>query len=157
MIWRLAVAIPVLFFSAVLGMWAEDRDPPSQAISAQVLTETIRPGDQLRILYTVRRWRSCQIKIDRLLFDAAGERYVLEDLDFSASPGALGEATYTVGITIPRRFAAGAGRYRAVSTYICNPLHHIWPIIGPAPEVEFHVSGDPLPADVLPVEVSPVR
>jgi hypothetical protein len=157
MIWRIVAVVVFGGLGAMLGLWTTDREPPSQAISTQVLTETIRPGDQLRILYTVRRWRSCQVKIDRLLFDAAGERYVLDDLEFAGAPGPLGETTYTVGITIPRRFAAGLGRYRTASTYVCNPLQRIWPINGPGTEVEFHVGGDPLPADALPVEVSPVR
>lgn len=157
LIWKLAISIPLLFFSAVLGLWVADRDPPTAVISVTPLSDTVQPGGQLRILYNVRRFRSCAVHIDRLLFDAGGERYVLEDEEFAGAPGPLGDATYTVGVNIPRRFAEGPGRYQAITEYVCNPLHHISPIVATGAPTTFTVKGPAVSSDVPPLEIIPQR
>lgn len=157
MIWKIAFGAPTLFFAAIAGIWVADREPPTTVFSVQALTSEVRPGGQMRALYSVRRFRSCAVHVDRLLFDSAGERYVLEDLDFAAAPGQLGDASYTVGINIPRRFSEGAARYQAITQYVCNPLHKLSPIVVTGSPVLFDVKGPPVPADEAPIEIMPRR
>lgn len=157
MIWKIAVGVPTMFFAAIGGLWVADREPPTTVFSVQALTSEVRPGDQMRALYSVRRFRSCAVHVDRLLFDSAGERYVLEDIEFAAAPGPLGDASYTVGINIPRRFAEGPARYQAITQYTCNPFHKLSPIVVTGTPVSFDVKGPPLPADQSPIEIMPRR
>ena len=157
MILKIAIGLPVIFFAGVMGVWVSDRDPPISLISVTAMNESIQPGGQLRVSYSVRRFRSCGVHIDRLLFDANAERYVLEDIDFAAAPGPLGDATYTVGINIPRRFAEGVGRYQVITRYECNPLHNFSPIVVTGPLITFTVKGPPTPMDQSPRETTPSR
>jgi len=39
----------------------------------------------------------------------------------------------------PSNFAPGKARYRVVSSYVCNPLHNISPIVTEARDIEFGV------------------
>lgn len=143
MITRALVIAPSALVGGVLGLWIADREPPVASTVQQVVNEPIRPGAELLVRYTVVRYRSCASQVDRLLSDAQGVRYVLDDLEFKAAPGPLGEATYTSPVPIPRTFGQGVGRYRVSVTYICNPVHRLWPITVQSREIAFMVEGAP--------------
>ena len=158
MIWRIFAVVVFGGFGAMLGLWTTDREPPTRAARINVLTSEVRPGAELRIMYTVQRWRSCKTHVDRLLVDADGVRRDLADVDFAGAPGPLGETTYIISITIPRSFAQGRAHYKAISTYTCNPIQRMFsPIVVAGDDIEFEVNGDPLPPDDTPVEVIPRR
>lgn len=157
MIFRITTFAAVAAAGATLGFWVTDRDPPTIVIRSEVLGKPVRPGDDLRIKYTVHRFRSCETVIDRTLLDADSVRIILDDLAFTSSPGPLGEDTYVATVALPRNFAAGLGQYRVVTQYVCNPLHRIWPIVAVNPPVYFEVGGEPIPPTQMPFEIVPRR
>ena len=157
MIFRVITFGSVAAISATVGFWVIDRQSPVTVLRAEVMSKSVRPGEDLRIRYTVHRFRSCETKIDRTLYDADFVRVVLDDLAFSSSPGPLGENTYVTTIPIPRNFGTGLGQYRVVTQYVCNPLHRISPIIVENSPVYFEVAGDPTPPTQMPFETLPRR
>jgi hypothetical protein len=151
--WRTVVVLIAGMIAATLGRWVGDNGSPTQVISSRLLTPVVAPGESLKVRYTVERDRSCAVKIDRLLFDGEGVRYTLDDIESAAALGPIGRDEYTVSVQIPRGFARGRSAYRTVTTYVCNALHNVWPIIIRS-EVQFDVAG-PTAAEDLPIPVTP--
>lgn len=54
-------------------------------------------------------------------------------------PGPLGRDWYITTLPIPLNFAPRKARYRVVSSYVCNPIHNISPIVTEARDIEFEV------------------
>lgn len=158
MMWRIVTIASFGVIGATLGMWSADREPPVHILRANVLNQTVKPGEDLRIQYTVQRVRSCHTHIDRILYDSTNMRRDLDDVDFSASPISNGESTYIMGVAIPRNFAQGPARYRTIATYSCNPLQrNFYPIVVTNDDIEFTISGDPIEDENAPIEVIPRR
>jgi hypothetical protein len=157
MIFRAIAFGTVAVIAGTLGVWTIDRQPPTVVLRTEVLSKPIRPGEDLRIKYTVHRFRSCETTIDRTLFDADFVRVVLDEIAFASAPGPLGESSYVAPVPIPRNFARGLGQYRVVSRYICNPLHRLWPIVFENQPVYFEVHGEPLLSAPLMYEATPRR
>lgn len=155
MMWRTLALALVGAASGTLGLWASDREPPVVRTANPVALEgVVPPGGSLGVRFSVFRKRSCAVKVERMLFDASDVRYPLEDLAFSGELAGLGNSVYTSKIAIPRSFSQGPARYRTVSTYTCNLVHRLWPIVMPASEVAFKVWGDPVPLE-LPIKITP--
>lgn len=156
MIWRIVTFATAGLISATLGYWANDREPPTRIISAEAVEHTVQPGGELHVRYKVERLRSCRMHIDRILYDASQIRRDLEDVDYAAAPGPVGEQMYIVSITIPRNTARGEARYKVITTYFCNPLHNYFsPIVSVNETIVFNVAGEP--SDEGPIEVIPRR
>lgn len=156
MIWRVVTFATAGLIASTLGYWANDREPPTRLISAEVVTKSVPPGGELRIRYKIERLRSCRMHIDRVLFDHEKVRRDLEDVDYAAAPGSLGDQIYVMSLTIPRNAALGEARFRTITTYYCNPLHSYFsPIIAVDEMVVFEIAGDP--SDEGPIEVIPRR
>lgn len=134
------LAFLALAFGSV-GFYISDRTPPTNVYSAEVKTQSVAPGGMLEIEYKVTRSRSCATKVERFLYDSRRVRHILQDLEFEAAPGPLGNDGYTSVLPIPTHFARGAGSYRAVTTYKCNPIHSLWPITVLTADVTFDVVG----------------
>jgi hypothetical protein len=141
MIWRAGTLAIVAVTFGTLGMFIADRAPPTTVYNAEPEDQHVIPGGTLRIKYSVYRTRSCATSVERMLYDSKRVRYILEDLEFKASPGPLGPDGYTSIIPIPAHFARGEGRYRALTTYRCNPIHSLWPISVLTADVTFDVTG----------------
>lgn len=157
MIWRIITVATFGTIGALLGFWSTDREPPTRFIRTEVLTPVIQPGGELRIRYEVQRLRSCKTHVDRVLFDADRVRRDLDDIDYAAAPGPLGESTFILSINIPRNFAQGVGTYKTIFSYSCNPIQANYPIIVPAETIQFTVKGEPKEDGSAPIEVIPRR
>jgi hypothetical protein len=158
MMWRIGLSAVLLFGAAALGMWINDREPPNTVLSVDVLTPTVRPGTELRILYHVQRWRTdCAVHVDRVLYDSRNASFPVPDVDFAASPSAkTGADSVMTIIYIAPNMAEGKARFRSVSTFRCNPMHNIWPIKRESPEIIFNVAGfAELPTVILPPGTPP--
>lgn len=147
----------VLFGAAagILGYWTAERDAPTTQLSERILTPVVAPGELLKVEYQVERRKNCHVHLEQILLDGERVRWPIEDEDYEAAPGPVGHDTFVIGIEVPRRFAQGTGRYRAIRTYTCNVIHRLfWPIVVISPDVEFTVRGPPtlngLPIPVLP-------
>lgn len=138
-IWRGLVLALLGIPMGIFGMWVVDREPPTTVLRFEVTPMQVLPGGTVEVRYFVRRIRSCAIIVDRVLYDAKGVRTPLEDRNFVAAPGPLGDDNYVVAINLPDNFALGRGRYRATSVYRCNPLHGWFPITVFGPDVYFDV------------------
>lgn len=130
---------------AVLMSWAMDRTPPVVLKSVEVAEIGVSPGETLHVRYSVHRNRDCAFKADRWLFDSAGNRFTLPDVEQEGSPGPMGGDTYSVPIQVPFGMREGVASYRIVGSYRCNYLHRWWPIPERPPDVKFLVYDSNLP------------
>lgn len=144
MMWRIATFSGFGLMAGILGMWASERTPPVDILDAAVLTPFVQPGDDLRLRYTVYRRANCRTKFQRTYRDYQEVRYIVEDVDIWLSPAPLGRDEYVSIIPISPRAAQGQASFRALTVFICNPLHHIWPIVQIAAEGSFVIAGDPV-------------
>jgi hypothetical protein len=131
-----------LVSAALLGGWlgalAADRDLPTVVYSAEPVHPSVAAGGELRIDYVVRRIRSCNVSIDRFIYDRFKTRYELEDLNVNAGLP-LGEDRFVQPVKVPLGVEPGPAIYRTASTYICNPLQRLWPIYAGTRDIGFIV------------------
>jgi hypothetical protein len=156
MFWRLGFFIGFSFIAALLGAWSTDRSSPIDVLKTEVLTPIVGPGGELCISQEFVRRESCRTRLQRVLVDSTRERYVMPDLELWAATGPLGRDVYKTCTPIPLKFAAGPASYRAVTEYVCNPLHNLWPVVRAADEVTFESKGEPR-IGIPPIEVIPRR
>lgn len=135
--------------SGYIGWMAQDRAAPTSILVSRVLTPITAPGALLKVEFEVYRHKNCQVDLEQILFDSQKVRYILDVLSYTVAPGDVGHETFVIPVEVPKSFAEGPARYRAVRAYRCNALQHWlnWPIVVITPDVSFQVSGPPLPAD----------
>lgn len=153
MIWRLAAYIGFGLTAGIVGMWMSERTPPVDVLNSQVLTPIVRPGGDLRVQYEAYRRANCRSRFQRTYRDYDNARYALDDIDIWLSPAPIGRDQYVSVIPISPRAAQGQAGFRAITVYICNPLHHIWPIVQIASELSFVIGGEP----IMPLAVDPAQ
>lgn len=130
---RNLVLLPWLIIILSLGqltIWALDRHPPFELISAEV--NTPRPGGQLMIAAKVRRdlHRDCSVLFGRYLFDSIGVRYDISGPQLM-SPQALRQMNamapgeLNLILPLPATFRPGPGVFSTVLEYRCNPLQDL--------------------------------
>lgn len=137
-------------FAATLALWALEREPPV-VLAEEPTTETpvVRPGDTFYATFTFFRKKSCETHVDRFLIDSARVRFVVSQLDFPAKALRTGWDKTKVPAIIPQAAAPGPAVYASISTYYCNPLHRIWPIVAPVREVELMIEAPAKKGDRL--------
>ena len=139
--YRLALAASITsmaFLGGWLGFLAGDRDLPTVTYVAMALTPEVAPGADFRVKYVMRRIRSCEVHVDRFIFDGENIRHVLPSLELNAGLR-LGEDQYTVPVRVPESAKPGRARYSVTSSYICNPLQRLWPIVGQQRDIWFDI------------------
>lgn len=139
MIWRTLTMIGFGLTSGILGIMVGDREPPTVIDRTEVLTPELHPGESLRVRFEVFRRKSCYVRVERMLLDGESARFVLPTTELSGAPGPLGKDMYISVVPIPSDVHPGLGRYRAITTYKCNPMHSLWPIIAVADDVTFTI------------------
>lgn len=140
-----------------LGIWTIDREPPTVTIKTEVLTPEVSPGGVLKVHYFVKRFRDCEVKIDRILTDSQRVRVVLPDLEFSKAPGPMGDDDFVTEVPVPQTFSKGPAVYMTLTSYRCNIVHNLWPIlVGPA-QVLFVIDGSPVDLPVVTPRFFPPR
>lgn len=137
------VAILLIGLSAVLGYWVQDREAPVEITASKILTPVVKPGEPVKIVYTLTRKKICHVKVEQVLYDHDRVRYSPTVIDYVADPGAkiMGDDPVGLAIEVPKHFAPGTAFHRAVRAYYCNPVHEIlqWPIVLVGPDLEFEV------------------
>lgn len=130
----------IVIFAFMFGTWIVDRNPPGAYIGIpKVLYDNeIKQGSNIIVQYEVYRYRSCPLKVERVMYDGMGIRYSLPDYDL-ASAGDMGPQTLRVKVNIPYGMEKGKSEYRVMVSYYCNPLHYIWPIVVIAPIAYFEI------------------
>lgn len=126
-----------------LGYWVQDDVAPTTILRAEVIPLKPYPGGEVHIRYFIRRYRSCNTRVERTLYDAKQLRIPLPERSFSASPGPVGDDSYVVSVPLMASISPGPATYRIITTYICNPFHNIWPIVVTSPDVHFTIREAP--------------
>lgn len=132
----------VIAGAGMLTIWFIDRDPPVEFRSIEVVTKEVRPGDPVKVRFSlIRKRNDCHVVIDRLLFDGEGVRSPVEDEDFNASPGPLGKDVFMERLMLSDHAEPGEGRVRTIRAYFCNPIQRWFgdPIIVRTPDVPFTI------------------
>lgn len=131
--------------SGVLGYWAQERDEPIQILREEIENLDVHPGEILRVRYEIIRKKNCSVRLEQVLFDAQRTRFILPENEYTAAPGGVGEDTFVIPVEVPEKMGAGRASYRAVRSYICNPLQRFlnWPVIVVAQDVSFNVTSVP--------------
>lgn len=145
-------AIRIIFWGGLglicwqLGWWTADRTPPTDMIERIVETPQVPQGGTLRVRAVFVPTKNCQIHADRFLIDRTDAIFpILPPTDFAAGNAAIGlEESYVTRVHIPKEMALGPATYRAITTYWCNPIHHIWPITREPQDVRFEVVEGPV-------------
>lgn len=153
MIWRVMTAIGFGATAGVLGWWIAQRTPPVDLIEWELLTPVVRPGQDLKVRYSVLRRESCETRYQRTYRDGEGARFVLDE-HILISTGPMGRDSYVSLVTISHRAVQGDATFRGVIMYNCNPVHSIWPIVQVLPPVKFRIEGDPVGVSI---ETIPLR
>lgn len=134
------VALAVL--AGWLGQMVGDRDPPTVITHVEVNSVKPWPGGEVHVRYNVRRFRQCATRVERVLYDAVQLRVPLPTREFATSPGPTGD-DYAVAVPIPTTVTPGPATYRIITSYACNVLHNLFPIIVQSPDVHFTIEAAP--------------
>lgn len=141
-LFMLFTALTLCAGAGILGRWIGDRSEPSITERFEILTPEVKPGEELRIKFYVRRERTgCTITVYRLILDSQQARYVLTERFFPYAPGPVGEDTYITPVVIPDGIALGPALYRTMTTFACNPIQYVWPIDQHPLDIHFNVVG----------------
>ena len=131
-IW-LALSAVIGIALAQVGVWAFDRDPPYKLLSVDPAIS--RRGEYVDLTAHVWRdvHRGCAAEFVRFLYTSAGYRVDMEGAQFISArnleqmerrdPGML-----RLKLFVPVMMVAGRTKLVTEIRYICNPLHHLWPI-----------------------------
>lgn len=130
-------------------VWAFDRTPPFKLIGYAV-ERPVHPGGPLRITLGVERdlRQSCDVQITRYIVDGRGFRFYLPQIGLDAH--AIAELQTStrdenrILIQMPEDAAPGEARFGNALSYVCNPVHKLWPV-----RVAFEV-----PFDLTPIPVA---
>jgi hypothetical protein len=112
-----------------LAAQALDRQVPVVIHSATLLNARIRPGEPIRVSYSVTRRRTCSTDLAWSIYDGAQEIHTFGPLHVEAA-GVPGSETYTRAWPTPADAASGPARLRVVLAFQCpgNYLQAIYPV-----------------------------
>ena len=100
---------------------------PEQSAAVTVKEYEVKPGDTIYRVIRVNRLRVCETDPDTLVIDGAKVRWHFEEPKIVA-PGKIGADEYRRPVVIPMQASPGSAEMRVSSTFVCNPVHRIWPI-----------------------------
>ncbi len=130
---------------ALLLPWILDRVAPFEVVETPE-PPAVKPGGTVYIVKKVRRdlGHSCSVQFQRYLVDADGAIYsydagYLSATNRAAMNGKAGPWVKTA-LEVPAKMAAGRATLFTDLSYVCNPIHALWPI-----RVSDHVSFEVLP------------
>ena len=129
----------VAFIFAPLIWWAADRTPPIDVIRYGLIPKKVAPGATIYRDIEIIRLRHCETDPDTIMIDGARVRWNFEEPAIT-SPGQLGHDHYRRPVVIPLQASPGQAQMRTTVTYICNPLHRIWPIKLIQKPLEFEIA-----------------
>ena len=127
--------VVLALFVVQIGIWAFDRAPPFRLINKNSIEAIGHPGEMVNISAEVDRdtGRGCSVSFSRYVYSANGTRYDLEGLQRITAVGlkkleARSPNHLLLAVDLPTTFPIGKAALAVNLEYVCNPLHHIWPI-----------------------------
>lgn len=128
------IGLAWLIILAWLIYWSIDRTPPL-SINGRITVPRVVPGGSASLEIPVMRetWRNCSTQFRKYLIDSEGVEfdYGIEQL---ISAESLADMERRAGpwirtsIHVPPNTHAGFANLAIDASFVCNPLHRIWPI-----------------------------
>jgi hypothetical protein len=128
------------FVIAPVAWWIADRTPPVDILEYTIFPPKVQAGQTVYRVLKVDRHRLCEVDPDTVIIDGAKVRWQFEELPILA-PGSIGIDEYKRPVVIPLQAASGQAEMRTSATYICNPIHRIWPIKVIGKPLKFEIIG----------------
>ena len=122
----LALSVVLVILSPVIW-WTVDRTPPVKFIEYGIFPPTVKAGGTIYRVIKVERLRLCETDPDTVIIDGARVKWVYEEAPLLVA-GHLGFDEYKRPVVVPLQASPGPSEMRTSATYICNPIHRIWPI-----------------------------
>ncbi|WP_066339281.1 hypothetical protein [Azohydromonas lata] len=132
-----------------ITVWGLDREPPFK-LQGYAVERPVHPGGPLRITLSVARdlRQSCDVQITRYIVDGGGFRFYMPQIGLDAHAIAELQSSSRdenrILIQMPEDAAPGDARFGNALSYVCNPIHRLWPV-----RVAFEV-----PFDLTPIPVA---
>jgi hypothetical protein len=137
-----ALLMAAAVFASVFGFWFQARTLPVQSRVVEVLGPAY-PGGKLLVRWKVYRAESCAADKQELIFDVDGLRWVLIETHFQTAPGPLGFDEYTTQTPLPADLPVGIATLRVSLSYVCNPVHKLWPVVDRIPDIPVKILARP--------------
>ena len=137
--WLLIVA--AVSVSASVYWMATDTQPPFLLISAHIVPDNPRPGDEIAVAWNVKVNRVCDGTVERRIVDSHGVMWAYSPVA-SVRPDQI-QAGHPLlrPFRLPEHISSGPAFYSAELCYACNPLQRIWgPFCIRTMSVPFNVS-----------------
>jgi hypothetical protein len=137
---NLAYWVSVMAALGWLAAQAIDRQPPVVVHAAELLTPRLRPGEPVRVAYTLTRLKTCATDLNWAIYDGAGEIHSFGPVHVEAT-GPPGRETYTRAWTTPTEAAPGVGRLRVILAFQCpgNYLQALYPVTLVLPDLPIRI------------------
>ena len=122
-----------LVIVAPIAWWLADREPPYRMSNGEVTNKMpLKGGDEVDLLWTVNLTREgCSGFFQRVVIDSHNTLWTFASLRSVFVN--LKKGTYRIHslnpFTLPRGIAVGTAEIFTVTTFECNPVHKLWPIL----------------------------
>ena len=138
------------FISPVLALviigpimwWLADRFPPYSLRDGVLKPNPARPGDEVDIEWTLELTRSgCTGFFQRVIIDSHGGLWSfapMQSIFVNLKPGKYRTHSFN-RILLPRGIASGVAEIVTVTTYYCNPVHYVWPLVEEQPRLKLRI------------------
>lgn len=144
--WAIAITLVSLiaFWAGLVGFWVQDRTAPVSGKAVEIVGP-VHPGGRLLVRWNVHRERACGATRQELIIDVQGVRWLIAAQSYAGPAGPLGEDSFITQTPLPPDIPTGAAKLRVTLSYVCNPVHRLWPIVATTPEVPFEITARPGP------------
>lgn len=149
----------LLLIFAVIGVlqiivWVADRNLPVHVHFRVIKNIGVMPGGQFQYTNFFTRSKFCETTVERWFVGTDNVIRRVEPLASSMPTIGLNIPQQSEArITVPRDMPAGRSKFCFQSRWICNPLHHIWPIEGPETCIDFIVKPRPISLIIAEPEI----
>jgi hypothetical protein len=127
-------------FGWVSYMVADTTPPYSYIISeSYVIPNPSHAGRQVTVHWQLTINRLCPGIIVRTIVDAKTGATVSYDPTAALTTIKMGDTFLERTFFLPEEMQPGPKLYRSNAEYVCNPLHHIWPLKVQTPDIPFNV------------------
>lgn len=132
----LALASPLL-------IWTFDRGSPVMVHRLDLFPSEVYPGQKVLRRIEVTRYRRCVTDVSIVIIDGDRVRWVIDEPPID-TPGPLGARdSYSQPMIVPKDAAPGQAEMRVTTKRVCNPLHHLWPLMAYSDPIRFTILEPP--------------
>lgn len=133
----LILSVGAIIATAV-GYWTQSRDLPVESRMIEVVGPVYR-GGKLLVRWQVYRSRACHATKTEFVIDVGGVRWTMSERVYESPPGPLGLDTFISQTDVPEGIPAGLATLRVIFSYMCNPVHRIWPVVNNMPDMPIFI------------------